>query len=95
MMENVRFLAGYRRRSWVNDSALSQLRTRKLDGASVGEAIHDTQGAEPLARAALLHLLWTQELLTDLSKTLSSQSILAMPGSSRAGRACESASGLA
>ena len=82
MMENVRFLAGYRRSAWVNDSALSQLRTRKLDGASVGEAIHDTQGAEPLVRAALLHLLWTQELRTDLPKTLFSQSILTMPGSS-------------
>jgi hypothetical protein len=47
----------------------------------VGEAIHDTQGAEPLARAALLHLLWTHELLTDLSNVLSSQSILTVPGS--------------
>ena len=82
MMDNVRFLAGYRRRAWVNEFALSQLRTRQLDGASVGEAIHDTQGAEPLARAALLHLLWTPELVTDLSKVLSSTSILTAPGSS-------------
>ena len=76
MMDNVRFLAGYRRRAWVNESALRHLRTRKLDGASVGEAIHATQGARPLARAALLHMLWTQELRTDLSKVLSSRSIL-------------------
>ena len=54
-MENVRFLAGYRRRALINDSALSHLRTRNLDGASVGEVIHATQGAEPLVRAALLH----------------------------------------
>ena len=52
-MENVRFLAGYRRRAWVNEYALSQLRTRELDGASVGEAIHNTYGAEPLVRAGL------------------------------------------
>ena len=38
-MENVRFLAGYRRRALIEDSALSQLRTRNLDGVSVGEAI--------------------------------------------------------
>ena len=50
LMENIRFLAGYRRRAWVNDSALSQLRTRPLDGTSVGEAIHDTHGAEPPVR---------------------------------------------
>jgi hypothetical protein len=81
LMENVRFLSGYRRRAWVNESALRQLRTRQLDGASVGEAIHDTQGAEPLVRAALLHLLWTHELLTDLSNVLSSESILTVPGS--------------
>lgn len=80
MMENVRFLAGYRRRAWVNESALSQLRTRQLDGTSVGEAIHNTHGAEPLVRAALLHLLWTHELLTDMSKVLSSTSILTVPG---------------
>ena len=82
-MENVRFLAGYRRRALIEDSALSQLRTRNLDGVSVGEAIHETQGAQPLVRAALLHLLWTQELVVDLSGVLSSStSILTMPSSS-------------
>jgi hypothetical protein len=75
-------VAGYRRRAWVNEFALSQLRTRKLDVASVGEAIHDTQGAEPLVRAALLHMLWTRELLADLSKVLSSTSILRARSSS-------------
>jgi hypothetical protein len=81
-MENIRFLAGYRRRAWVNEFALNQLRTRRLDGASVGEAIHDTHGAEPLVRAALLHMLWTRELLTDLSRVLSSTSILRVRSSS-------------
>jgi hypothetical protein len=36
----------------VADFDESVLRTRKLDGASVGEAIHYAQGAEPLVRAA-------------------------------------------
>ena len=82
MMDNVRFLAGFRRQTSINDSALSQLRTQRLDGASVGEAICGTHGAEPLTRAALLHMLWTHELLTDLSIVLSSKSILAEPSSS-------------
>jgi hypothetical protein len=81
-MENVRFLAGFRRRTSVNDPALRQLQTQELDGASVGEAIRGTRGAEPLVRAALLHLLWTQELRTDLSTVLSSRSILLESSSS-------------
>jgi hypothetical protein len=81
-MQNVRFLAGYRRPALIDDFALSQLRTRNLDGVSVGEAIHDTQGAEPLVRAALLHMLWTQELLVDLSNVVASTSMLAIPSSS-------------
>src|SRR6476660_1287266 len=82
MMENVRFLAGFRRRAWVNESALRDLRMQKLDGASVGEVLHATQSAGPLARAALLHLLWAQELRTDLSTVLSSRSILLQTSSS-------------
>ena len=82
MMENVRFLAGFRRRAWVNESALRDLRMQKLDGASVGEVLHATQSAGPLARAALLHLLWAQELRTDLSTVLSSRSILQETSSS-------------
>ncbi|CAN5555928.1 TnsA-like heteromeric transposase endonuclease subunit [soil metagenome] len=81
MMENVRFLAGSRRRTSVNDSALRQLRTQDLDGMSVGEAILGTRCAESLIRAALLHMLWTHEVNTDLSVVLSSKSILTVPSS--------------
>jgi hypothetical protein len=41
-----------------------------------GDALRNVDGAEPLTRAALLHMLWTHEVSTDLSKVLSSQSIL-------------------
>jgi len=81
-MDNVRFLAGYRRPALINDSALTRLRSQNLEGVSVGEAIRDTQGAGPLVRAALLHLLWTQELVVDLSEVLSAKSILTIPSSS-------------
>jgi hypothetical protein len=81
MMDNIRFLAGFRRLTLVNDSALSRLRSQRLDGASVGEAIRGTSGAEPSVRAALLHMLWTQELVTDLSERLSSKSVLAVTSS--------------
>lgn len=81
MMENVRFLAGFRRPTSINESALNQLRTQNLDGLPVGEVIRGTQCAEPLIRAALLHLLWTHELNTDLSVVLSSKSSLTVPSS--------------
>ena len=82
MMDNVRFLAGYRRRAWVNESALRAPANAEAGRGVGGRGVHATHGAEPLVRAALLHMLWTQELRTDLSKVLSSTSILTAPSSS-------------
>jgi len=48
----------------------------QFDNVTFGDAVRNVDGAEPLVRAALLHMLWTQEVSTDLSKVLSSQSIL-------------------
>lgn len=76
LMENVRFLAGFRRRDRISEPTLSDLCGQNLDGVSVSEALHATQNAEPSVRAALFHLLWNQELHTDLSVILSSKSML-------------------
>lgn len=76
LADNIRFLAGFRRQDRIPESPLDDLRTQNLDGASVGEALHATQSADPSARAALFHLLWNQELHTDLSVVLSSKSVL-------------------
>ena len=65
----------------------AQLRTTTV-GLTLGEAYPTTHGAEPLVRAALLHMLWTHELSTDLSKVLSSTSILTSPGSSHEQGGC-------
>ena len=92
LLDNVRFLAGYRRRQSINESALRALRATQLDSVTVGDAVRNADGAEPLARAALLHLLWTQELRTDLSKVLSSKSILHGAGFVVTGRVCGSVS---
>ena len=76
LLDNVRFLAGYRRPQSINEPALRALRATQFDNVTFGDAVRNADGAEPLVRAALLHMLWTHEVSTDLSKVLSSQSIL-------------------
>jgi len=78
-LENVRFLAGYRR-DWLFDPGLlARLRTADLDGASLGEAFGCLPGwPEPLVRAAVLHLVWAGHLTVDLDRPLSGSQRLPM-----------------
>jgi len=75
-LQNVRFLAGFRRPAGISPQCLNDFRDRDLDGIAFGEAVRTTSAPEPLARSALLHMLWTHELATDLSQVLSSTSVL-------------------
>lgn len=75
-IQNVRFLAGFRRTAGISQECLDDLRNSDLDGLAFREALRKTSAPEPIARAALLHLLWTHELTTDLSRVLSSTSVL-------------------
>ena len=77
LMENVRFLAGYRRSRYVNADALNELRSMNLRNGSFGDALRQVRHAPPpLARSALLHMLWTHEVSTDLNAVLTDRSIL-------------------
>ena len=71
-LENLRFLAGYRR-SWLFDAALlDEVRGTEFEGRTFGEVVRGLVGWDPAtARAAVLHLLWLGELRTDLSAPLS------------------------
>ena len=75
-MQNVRFLAGFRRPAGISQECLNDLRNSDLERVAFGEALRKTSAPEPPARAALLHLLWTHELTADLSRVLSSTSVL-------------------
>ncbi|QMU74382.1 TnsA-like heteromeric transposase endonuclease subunit [Streptacidiphilus sp. P02-A3a] len=76
-LENIRFLAGYRRDWLFSPELLDELRRAELDGVSLGEAVHSVPGRpEPHVRAALHHLLWNRDLHTDLTRPLSSQRVL-------------------
>ena len=73
-LANVRFLAGYRR-AWLFDPELvAEIRGADLDGAMLGEAFRafPHRPAE-LVRAGVLHLLWTQHLVTDMGTPLSAR----------------------
>jgi len=71
-LENVRFLAGYRR-DWLFSAAiLEELRGLDLDGVPLGRAAACLPGHPDLqVRSAVHHLLWTQNLVTDLDQPLS------------------------
>lgn len=80
--DNVRFLAGYRRAQLYVPLVLANLRALPLEGLSFGEAVRAAPGSPALARAALLHLLWTHELEADLSHVLCDKTVL-MAGTPR------------
>ncbi len=72
LLENVRFLAGYRRSGLVPPELLPLI----LDAAAAPVAVRDLErtleGPDRggLVRAAVLHLLWCARLATDLSRPL-------------------------
>jgi hypothetical protein len=79
-LENVRFLAGFRR-DWLFDPALlALLRATDLDGATLAQACQSVAGY-PLwrVRSAVLHLLWRQHFTVDLTRPLSRASVLRRP----------------
>jgi len=74
--DNVRFLAGYRRAQHFVPSALAKVRALPLEGMAFEDAVRAAKGERALNRAALLHMLWTHELKTDLSQVLCAKTIL-------------------
>lgn len=78
-LDNVRFLAGYRR-DWLFDPVvLDGLRDSVTSGMSIGEVLAAVSGFRAsTARAGLLHLLWRQEFLVDMASRLRSASRLAV-----------------
>jgi hypothetical protein len=77
LLENVRFLAGFRRRPYVSTSALEELRSLPVSGLTFGDALRRVKTSPPpSARSALLHMLWSHEVSTNLDEVLTDRSIL-------------------
>jgi hypothetical protein len=77
LLENVRFLAGYRR-AWLFDPMLlDALRLADLNGATLVEAFGSVPAFDPDAvRSSVFHLLWSGWLTTDLDRPLGSAHVL-------------------
>jgi hypothetical protein len=72
IFDNVRFLAGYRR-DWLFDrDVLAEVRSAAghQPGQQIRRVVDDIRRPKPVALAALLHLLWRQELRVDLTRAL-------------------------
>jgi hypothetical protein len=76
LLENVRFLSGYRRADRISQTCLAALRALNVDGMEFRDVRQSVPHPKPLVHAALLHMLWTQELSADLSEVLWSKTVL-------------------
>lgn len=73
LLGNVRFLAGYRRRDRFDAQVLDAVMAMADDGDTIDDLERRCHGIGPAesVRPALLHLLWSGRLRTDLSTVLS------------------------
>lgn len=80
LLQNVRFLAGYRREQYVDQKSVDRIRCAidSLGGLRLDDAERRVAGAGPPLRMrnALMHLLWKQEIVVDLDKPLRPSSVL-------------------
>jgi hypothetical protein len=76
-VENVRFLAGYRRPWLFSPDLVAALESSVPDGVTLREAFAAVPDCDPrLVRATVLHLLWTGRFTVDLSTRLVAGSVL-------------------
>lgn len=79
-LENVRFLAGFRRDWLFMPDLLDAVRSADLDGVPIGLAVQRIpRQPEPCVRAVVHHLLWRHELITDLDRPLRPSGVLRRP----------------
>jgi hypothetical protein len=78
VLDNVRFLAGYRRPGVIDEDLLTRAWQEVRDGEPLGMVERRLAGDAPgwTVRPALLALLWRGRLTTDLSRPLSGNAIL-------------------
>ena len=81
LLDNVRFLAGYRRPGVVPAEQVERAWQWVRDGEQLADAELRLAGVRPRheARPALLALLWAGRLTTDLTRPLSGESVLRRP----------------
>jgi hypothetical protein len=80
-LANIRMLAGCRREWLFNPALLAEIKLGAADGMTI-RAVEQQVAGWPLRliRSAVLHLLWTRYLTTDLSTMLSRDHVIAVAG---------------
>jgi hypothetical protein len=78
LIENVRFLAGYRRSSVISADLIPPVLEAACRQAAIGSIEQALAGCHPVAlvRPAVLHLLWTGRLQADLGSPLSADTLV-------------------
>lgn len=76
VLENVRFLSGYRRAESISQPCLKALRALEFGAMEFRDIRGSVSQPKPLVHAAMLHMLWTQEFTADLNDVLGSKSVL-------------------
>lgn len=75
-LANVRYLRGFCKPTGVSADILHDLRDRALVGRTLGESVALIDAPAPCVRTALFHMLWRHELSVDLTRMLSSDTVL-------------------
>lgn len=76
-LQNIQFLAGFRRPHLFDPSLLAALRGIDPDGSSIGRVVGALPDwPPPLTRSALFYLMWSQEFIADMCRPLRPSSTL-------------------
>lgn len=77
-LENIRFLAGYRRKDLIDPAVVSLVRETVAGEWRIGdlERALDAPARRALVRPAVLHLLWSGALIADFSRPLDGESVV-------------------
>lgn len=77
LLENVSFLAGYRRRGLIEEDLIPAVLEAAGEPSPVTDVERRVSCAHPaLIRPVVLHLLWSGDLVTDLGRSLGGDSVI-------------------
>ncbi len=80
VMANLRFMAQGRRSMFLDEECISAVAAAARSGMALGQIEAQVEGCDPLdVRASVLALLWRHTWTTDLSRPLSSGSVISVP----------------
>lgn len=86
LLTNVRFLAGYRRRTVIDESLIPVIREAAIEPVTITDLERSIALESVVVRPVILHLLWAGALVTDLDRPLDGLSVVAPCKSLMSGR---------